>query len=148
MADLIEEAIECSTLIRVQPAVAYDGIATAEGLDGWFTDGASVDARPGGSIRFRWKNWGADEGTQEDGGPVLEADRPHRFVFQWQPDNPTYYTTVELGFKPHPEGVIVALKEYGYENTPSGRRALLECATGWGEALTLLKFYVEYKIVY
>ena len=25
---------------------------------------------------------------------------------------------------------------------------MLECAAGWGEALTLLKFYVEHGVVY
>jgi len=25
---------------------------------------------------------------------------------------------------------------------------ILECASGWGEALTLLKFYIEHGIVY
>ena len=45
-------------------------------------------------------------------------------------------------------GAIIRLREYGYEDTPSGRRGILECAAGWGEALTLLKFYVEHGITY
>jgi hypothetical protein len=36
--------------------------------------------------------------------------------------------------------------ESGYRDTPSGRRKVLECAGGWGEALW--KFYVAYGIRY
>ena len=43
-------------------------------------------------------------------------------------------------------GTIVRLREAGYYNTPSGIRSMVECAAGWGEALTLLKFYVEHGI--
>jgi hypothetical protein len=31
----------------------------------------------------------------------------------------------------------------GYPDTPDGRRALLDCAAGWGEALTLCRFFLE-----
>lgn len=148
MARLIDEKISDATLVRATPERVYDGIATAEGLDGWFTTGASVDARPGGEIRFRWKDWGPDRVTVEDGGRVLEATRPTRFVFQWSPDNPSYATTVEIDFEPSERGTIVRLKESGYHDTPSGRRKMLECAGGWGEALTLWKFYVEHGIRY
>jgi uncharacterized protein YndB with AHSA1/START domain len=131
------------TLVRAEAERVYDAFATAEGLDGWFTSGAGVDARPGGEIRFRWKDWGPSRITAEDGGPVLEAERPRRFVFQWSPDDPSYATTVELTFEPVAEGTVVRVRESGYRDTPSGRRKMLECAAGWGEALTLCKFYVE-----
>lgn len=101
-----------------------------------------------GSIFFRWKNWGPDHITAEDGGPVLEAQRPSRFVFQWRPDQPSYATTVEIDFEARKHGTVLRLREHGYEDTPSGRRKMLECACGWGEALTLLKFYVEHGIRY
>jgi len=79
---------------------------------------------------------------------VLEAHRPSRFVFQWYPDQSFYATTVEVDFKAREGGTVIRLREYGYEDTSSGRREMLECACGWGEALTLLKFYVEHGIRY
>jgi len=148
MAKMIEERISHSALIRAAPERVYDAIATAEGLDGWFTTGATVDARPGGEIRFRWKDWGPDHFTGEDGGPVLEAKRPERFIFKWSPDSSSYATTVEINFEPVAEGTVVRVVEYGYEDTPSGRKKMLDCASGWGEALTLLKFYVEHGVRY
>ncbi len=148
MPDLLDLEIRHASLIRVEVGKVYDALTTADGLDGWFTTGASVDARPGGEIRFRWVAWGPDRLTTEDGGLVLEARRPHRFVFQWQPDHPGYATSVEIDLQSVEGGTIVRLREYGYQDTPSGRAALANCATGWGEALTLLKFYVEHGVRY
>jgi uncharacterized protein YndB with AHSA1/START domain len=45
--ELIQDEIRYATLVRAPADEVYDGIATAQGLDGWFTKGASVDARPG-----------------------------------------------------------------------------------------------------
>jgi uncharacterized protein YndB with AHSA1/START domain len=140
--------IQHAVLVRASPERVYDAFTTAEKLDGWFTTGAVVDARPGGEIRFRWQDWGPDRITTADGGPVLYARRPERFVFEWRPDDPTYATQVEIDFAPAEGGTIVRLVECGYRDTPSGRRAALSCATGWGEALTLLKFYVEHGLRY
>src|SRR2546425_7519824 len=59
MAKLDIEA-EAKTFVQASPERVYDAFATAEGLDGWFTRGAKVDARPGGELLFGWKDWGAD----------------------------------------------------------------------------------------
>jgi uncharacterized protein YndB with AHSA1/START domain len=144
----IDAAIEHSVLIRVAPEVIYDALASAEAWDAWFTQGATVDPRPGGAITFRWVKWGPDEVTTEDRGQILEAKRPSRLVFQWHPDNPSYATTVEFRIDWAAEGAIVRLREWGYEETEAGLHAMLECASGWGEALTLLKVYLEHGVTY
>jgi len=148
MTGLLDVQIEHSTLVRADLERVFDAFTTADGLDGWFTSGAYVGPRTGGEIRFRWVDWGPERINEEDGGPVLESQRPDRFVFQWHPDGSTYPTTVEVDFERVPEGTVVRLREHGYQDTPSGRRACLDCAAGWGEALTLLKFYVEHNIRY
>lgn len=148
MTRLIEEAIECAILVRADATRVYDGIATAAGLDGWFTTGATVDAKAGGEIRFRWQEWGPDKVTTEDGGTILEAEPHTRFVFQWSPDGPSYVTTVAINFEPTGDDTVIRLREWGYHDTPSGRRAMLNCACGWGEALALWKMYVEHGVRY
>ncbi|OGO31065.1 MAG: hypothetical protein A2136_07240 [Chloroflexi bacterium RBG_16_54_11] len=140
--------IHHSTFIRAEPQRVYNALTTPEGLDAWFTTGASVEAHEGGEIVFRWKDWGPDHINDEDGGPVLETVYPRRFVFQWHPDLPEYTTTVEINITPAEGGTIISLREHGFADTPSARTALMNCATGWGEALTLLKFYLEYGVVY
>jgi uncharacterized protein YndB with AHSA1/START domain len=140
--------IQHATLIHARIEHVYDAFTSADGLDGWFTSGALVDPRPGGFILFRWVDWGPEHINAEDGGPVLEATPPTRLVFRWHPDEPSYTTTVEVDFKPIGEDTIVSLVEHGYHDTRSGRTACLNCATGWGEALTLLKFYAEHGLRY
>ncbi len=148
MSQILDLEIRHSVLVKAPPERVYDGIATAEGLDGWFTSGATVRAQSGGEIRFRWRDWGPNRVSCEDGGPVLEARRPERFVFQWRPDNPSYATTVEIDLERVAEGTVIRLREHGYQDTPEGRRKLVECATGWGEALTLWKFFMEHGLRY
>ncbi|MDH4103907.1 MAG: hypothetical protein OEW52_10200 [Thermoleophilia bacterium] len=48
----------------------------------------------------------------------------------------------------HDEGTVVRLHEHGYPDTPEGWAAFADCSTGWGEALTLLKFHVEHRLRY
>jgi uncharacterized protein YndB with AHSA1/START domain len=148
MGDPGDLEIRHATFVRADPERVYEAFTTAEGLDAWFTVGASVDPRPGGQIQFRWQDWGPDRVTGEDGGPVLEAIRPQRFVFQWHPESDSYATTVEVDFLCTEGGTNVRLREHGYQDTPTSRRCLVDCAAGWGEALTLLKVYVEHGIRY
>jgi len=144
----IREPIIHSTFINAEPETVFDHLATAEGLDKWFTSGTQLDPRPGGEIRFRWTDWGPDRISGEDGGEILEYEKPRRFVFQWRPDQPDFPTTVELELHPRGAGTVVRLSESGYRNTPAGLRCILDCAAGWGEALTLCKFFVEHGIRY
>ena len=140
-----EAPILHKVLIRADRKRVYDAITTAEGLDGWFTNGSSVDRKAGGKILFKWVDWGPDKVNSKAEGPIIEVKVPERFVFKWWEDQ---LTTVELDFIEVEEGTVVRVKEYGYQDTSEGHRRCIECATGWGEALTLLKFYVEHNIRY
>src|SRR5207247_7442106 len=64
-------------------------------FNAWWTEGGAVDARPGGTMVFRFVDWGADKINAEFKGRVLEARRPERFVYQWGIENPDETTTVE-----------------------------------------------------
>ena len=46
------------------------------------------------------------------------------------------------------EELDAVVHEYGYPDTPEGWEQHMSCSTGWGEALTLLKFYVEHGVRY
>jgi uncharacterized protein YndB with AHSA1/START domain len=140
------QAIHHSTYVAAPLARVYEALTTAAGWDAWFTQGAEVDARPGGRILFRWVGWGPERVTASDGGPVLEAVPGERFVFQWTPgDSPT---TVALDLAPLGDGTRLTVTESGHRDTEGDRRALVDCAAGWGEALTLLKVYLEHGITY
>ncbi|MFX0124645.1 MAG: SRPBCC domain-containing protein [Candidatus Hodarchaeota archaeon] len=129
-------------LIKSDRKKVFDNMTTAEGLDGWFTNGAVVDQN---KIIFNWVDWGPDKVNTQAICPIIEIKTPERFVFKWWED---HYTTVEFDFIEVEEGTVVSVKEYGYADTLEGHRRCLECAVGWGETLTLLKFYCEYGLKY
>ena len=143
---MIPPDIRVSTIVRAPRERVYDALTRASELDAWFTTGATSDPRPGGELVWRWVDWGPNAYTGEDRGPVLEARRPERFVFRWQAA--LGGTTVEVDFAEHPAGTLVSLREHGYPDTPAGWEQHMSCATGWGEALTLLKFWVEHGVRY
>lgn len=140
--------IKYATLVHADRERVYDAFTTAEGLDAWFTQGARVDARPGGEIFFRWVDWGPDHDTIDIKGEVIEAQRPERFVYTWYETDPAEATTVATTFEARDDGTVVRLREYGYPDTPEGYKSMVEVAAGWGEALTLLKVYAEHGVRY
>ena len=141
MTTKLEVEVNQSVFIKAPRQKVYDAFATAEGLDGWFTRGARVDARPGGAMLFRWVDWGPERNINEQGpGRVIEAKRPERFVFAW--GKPEEETTVEIVLEEREGGTLLKLREYGFRKIEN----LVGNAGGWGEALTLVKFWVEHGI--
>ncbi len=140
-----EHNIKQTTFVAAPPEKVFDTITSADGWNAFFTTGMELDPRPGGRFVWRWKDWGPDFNSLEVLGRVHEVERPGRFVFEWGAKRPTLVSfdlTEELG------GTVVRLTETGYLDTPRDRDMILECACGWGEALTLLKFYLEHGVLY
>lgn len=137
----LDAEVKHQVFIKAARERVYDAFATAQGLDGWFTRGAKVDARPGGAMLFKWVDWGAEGDINEEApGKVVEARRPERFVYEW--GRPGQETTVEILFEERPGGTLVKLREFGFREMSN----LVGNASGWGEALTLVKFYMEHGI--
>jgi uncharacterized protein YndB with AHSA1/START domain len=139
-------AIRHATFIRAPVGRVFETLTTARGWDGWFTRGTSLEARPGGRLLLRWKNFGADRVTASDGGPVLEVRANRRFAFQWSPRG--FPTKVTFDLEKQGRGTLVSVTETGYPLSRQGVETLVWCATGWGEALTLLKFFLEHNVRY
>ena len=144
-SDNLPEIVQ-QTFIAVPPATVYQTLSSSEGWDQWFTTGTRLDPRPGGEIHLRWQNFGAGRYTLEDRGQVLEAIPNRSFVFTWKP-GPTR-TRVAFALQPLADGTLLTVSESGYRNTDADLRTYMDCASGWGEALTLLKFFLEHRIVY
>jgi uncharacterized protein YndB with AHSA1/START domain len=67
-------------------------------------------------------------------------------VFQWTPGDST--TTVAFDLEPRKDGTVLTVTERGHTTSRRDLEALVECAAGWGEALTLLKVYLEEGLTY
>lgn len=139
--------INHSTYIKVEKEKVYDTLSRSEGWNAWVTDDTSLilNSDGTGEIRLRWKDFGRNQEDIEDGGKILEAIPGQSFIFQWLPGESK--TTVSFKLENYKAGTLVTLKETGYSNSEKDLAACIGCAVGWGEALTLLKFYLEYGIV-
>lgn len=140
------EGIHASTFIAAPPTDVFRVISTAEGWDSWFTSGTSMDSRPGGEIRFRWRNWGPDHFSADEPGQVVAIETDRLFAFHWTPNG--FETLVRLSLTPRDRGTVLTVEDVGYPESEEGRRTMTWCACGWGEALTLVKFYLEHGVTY
>ncbi|MEW5923490.1 MAG: SRPBCC domain-containing protein [Candidatus Zixiibacteriota bacterium] len=140
--------IKQTTFIAAPIEKVYATITSAKEWNAFFTTGMELDPVPNGKMIWRWKDWGPNFYSTEADARVIKAEHPHHFVFQWYPvdkDNPT---TISFKLIEKFGGTVVELTESGYPDSDKGRAMILECASGWGEALTLLKFYIEHGIIY
>ncbi len=145
---MLDVDIRHSTLIRADPERAWQALTTAEGMNAWFTTGAEWTHEPGSVMRWRWENWGTEHVTVASIGEILEIEPLERFVFSWANGSEASPSIVTMTFEPHDDGTRVELTDCGYPDTPAGRSAQMDCACGWGEALTLAKVYVEHGARY
>lgn len=139
--------INHSIYIKADQEKIYNILTTSKGWNSWFTDNTSLELHPDGTgeIRLRWSEFGSNNENIEDGGKILEAIPNESFTFQWSPGERK--TTVSFTLKPYKDGTLAALNETGYSDAENDLAACIGCAVGWGEALTLLKIYVEHGIV-
>jgi uncharacterized protein YndB with AHSA1/START domain len=145
VTDRIVEHSKQTTLIRKDIAVVFDAITSPSVWDAFFTTGMELDLRVGGEMIWRWKDWGPEKYSVEVPATVLSVEPPLLFSFEWgsnQKSTVTFRLTEKDG------NTVVVCTEQGYPNTESGRAMALECASGWGEAVTLLKFYLEHGVTY
>ncbi|UCE25587.1 MAG: SRPBCC domain-containing protein [Candidatus Zixiibacteriota bacterium] len=146
MSELLDCKIKQRTYINASPEKVFDTLTSAEQWDRFFTTGMVLEPHPGGICSFSWKDWGPDKYTLKVPGKVIDASRPNLFAFQWGSEGNE--TTIRIELTAKDDGTVVTLSEEGYKNTPEGRAMIVECASGWGEAITLLKFYIEHGVVY
>jgi len=137
--------IRYATLIKAPRDDVFRAVSTADGWNAWFTSECELDPVPGGVFHPVWRDFGPDKVTKSDFGRVVDVHAPERITFEWTPvgsDHPTQFT---FTLQERPDGTVVRLVDEGYPDDDDGIDALLDCACGWGEALTLLRVHLEAK---
>lgn len=141
--------IRHATLIHARRAGVFRAVATAEGWNAWFTTECVLEAFPGGAFRPAWRDFGPDRIDVSDEGQVLAIRAPELIQCRWTAAGPAYPTVFALSLERAGNNTIVRVVDEGYPDADDEQLArLLGCAAGWGEALTLLKFYCEYGVAY
>jgi uncharacterized protein YndB with AHSA1/START domain len=127
----------------------FTAISTAKGWNSWFTTRCRLDLRPGGVFAPEWVAFGPDLIDCKESGRVVDVKPPRRLVLQWSPAGVLSPTTIEFNLFEKFGGTVVEVRDSGYPvHTLQNQLVFVECACGWGEALTLLKFFLEHGIQY
>ncbi|QTM99742.1 hypothetical protein ERJ70_10780 [Sediminibacillus dalangtanensis] len=139
--------IKHRTYIKKQVSVVYNALTTEEGWNAWFTDGTTLilseDGK--GTLRLCWENFGVEGQWVEEYCQITAMDTDKLFAFSWKPGQSE--TVVRFLLKAYEAGTIVELEEKGYSLSNLDVQTSLFCAAGWGEAMTLLKIYLETGLV-
>jgi uncharacterized protein YndB with AHSA1/START domain len=141
--------IRHSVFIRAPRPKVWAALTTAQALDAWWgTSGSEIDLRPGGKLTLRWRGWGPERDINADRDcVVVEVLPPKRLVFRWG-ETADAMTTVEFDLEERTDGTLLRLWEHGFAPTTKGRKSFEGNSLGWGEAATLIKFYVEHDVRY
>ena len=143
------DTIIYKTFVAANPDKVFQAITTSDGWNNWFTQDSSIDLREGGEMILKWHGFGPNFNTFEDKCEVLEIVPNEKFSFRWTPVDKDHPTVVTFKLFAEYGGTIVRVKDEGYPiHTEELQRIMMECACGWGEALTLLKFHIEFGVTY
>ena len=144
--ETIPDEVRHGCLIHASIQDCFQAITTTDGWNSWFTSKIFIDLKIGGVLMFEWKNWGADHFSGGDHGSILDIKENEMLSFTWHPDQPDYATRVDLTLENASDGTVIRVSEQGFRDSPEGLHAMLQCAAGWGEALTYLKMYLEHGL--
>ena len=137
--DRIERTVE----LAHPPAKVWAALTTAEGLAAWFGQRATVDLRPGGSVRMSW-----DSGDHAD-MRIERIEEPAVFGFTWGinglPDDDPRRTYVEFTLEPDGAGTKLTVVESGFAQLPDDAHhtAFDGNTKGWASELGELVEYLN-----
>ncbi len=145
---LFKTPIRHKVLIHSSVEKIFLLISTSQGWDAWFTTGTVFEFGLE-KTKFVWKNWGADQVDAEASVKIEEIIPNKKVLFYWNYTLEGGPTKVLLELEAKDQNrTILSVTESGYPMHTKGEEMLIECSTGWGEALTLIKFYAEHGIRY
>jgi len=148
-ASPLRAPIEHATLVRAPVDKVFRALSTADGLNSWWTQGTTMERRVGGRILFAWRDWGPDRVTVDGAARILQLVENEVFAWRWDDAEGYPSRTSELEVEPRDHGTIVRVTDTPTDpDAPHGEVIPLAVAAGWGEALTLLKMYVEHGARY
>jgi uncharacterized protein YndB with AHSA1/START domain len=121
----------------------WAALTTAEGLAGWFGNQATIDLRPGGSVRMTWA------GGETADMRVERVEEPAVFGFTWHiyglPEGDPRRTYVEFTLEPDGAGTRLTVVESGFAQLPDEAysKAYSGNTEGWASELGELVAYLD-----
>jgi uncharacterized protein YndB with AHSA1/START domain len=134
--------------IAAPPQRVWDTLTCADGWNAWFTHGSTMDCRPGGAFSMRWSPDGPYPTQGNAEARITTVESPTRFAFEWNTKLGGTLVTFELQPLHDSRATRLGVTDAGFPDSSQGRHAHLDCAIGWGEAMTLLKIHLEHGRTY
>ena len=132
-----DEAVRMTQRIGAPAAEAYRAFTRSLAVREWMSDGAVVDARPGGHFYFWWHSGYHAMGT-------FTALQPERHAaFTWQGRGEPGATQVEVDLVPSGDGVEVTLTHSGFGVGDAWQGARRASRDGWTTGMENLKSVLE-----
>jgi uncharacterized protein YndB with AHSA1/START domain len=137
-------------LIAADMSTVWGALTEADQVAQWFGDGAEIDLRVGGAVRFSWP------AGEISSGVITVLEPSTRFAFSWDVfgtvSDPSVFTTVEFWLRPTDGGTTVRVEESGLEAVshsgvaPNLDELVEEHVDGWRNEMSDLVHYVEGRI--
>jgi uncharacterized protein YndB with AHSA1/START domain len=146
LSAVLPDAITREIDIDAPPDVVWEIVTEARHLAGWFSDEATIDLRPGGTMLLTWH----DHGTYR--ARVETVEPPHTFSFRWvlragEEPVPGGSTRVVMTLTPTGAGTRLRVVESGFSELswPEDERTRYagQNANGWVKELDELQVYAS-----
>ncbi|MPZ97931.1 MAG: activator of HSP90 ATPase [Dehalococcoidia bacterium] len=144
----VKDTIEREVVFKATRSELWAALTTAEGLAGWWCDGAEIDLRPGGRLTL---DFGPEHGINH--ATVVAVEPESRFVTNWRPfqdepgaeEIPDLTTQIEFRLEDHMHGTLLRVRESGFAALPAalGTKTIGENEYGWDMVLTWLRHYLN-----
>lgn len=145
----VRAPIEHATVIRAPIDKVFRALSTADGFNCWWTQATIMERRVGGRIVFSWRDWGPDNITIDGSARILQLIENEVFAWRWDDTEGYPSRTSEIELEERDGNTIVRVTDTPTDpDAPHGDVIPLAVAAGWGEALTLLKMWMEHGVRY
>jgi len=121
----------------------FNTIVNPNGWDKWYTNGMTMNLIENGEIKVRWLSELFNEEICDEG--IIHNIRKNEiFEFSWNKSQNIYKSRVKMKFyESQYNGSWINIEERNVVLTDEDMQVKLLCASGWGEMLTLAKFFIE-----
>jgi uncharacterized protein YndB with AHSA1/START domain len=123
--------------IRATLQRVFRALTDPSELEKWFVSKAEVDLRPGGTLKFTWREGEVAEGV------FLLIVPPHRLSFRWQMGENLGETIVTIELTPQGEDTQVRLVETGWGVGDDWDRLYNAVDAGWSFFFERLVVWLE-----
>ncbi|BBE31023.1 hypothetical protein OSSY52_11640 [Tepiditoga spiralis] len=130
-------------LIKADLKKVWDTFVNPNGWDEWFTNGMTMVLKEEGKMKIRWFDQTYGEEVLDEG--IIHTLIEHnKIVFSWNKYGDIYKSMVTMRFfEAQIGGTWIYVEDENLVTNEEEFKIKLDCAVGWGEMLTLAKFWIE-----